>query len=262
MTWFSGKKEEDFEAEGFEEPLTARRGPRLVEGGVTLRDQINKRWGNRDKRSDGWIGDSAHQARKSDHNPDSQGWVHAIDVDEDLRGSNMDMEWLARQLMAYARNKRGGSARLKYLVYEDRISSGTYSRRFWVWRHGNWGHQQHMHVSFTTQGETDGSKWDIPILMDGQEDVWDGKIPFFDVLEDAIRSGTKNKATWRLACRLKELGFYSGTVQPLYEQGYPKNAVRAMQDWMGWERREYDAKVHKTIFGKVPYMDDDGYEGF
>jgi hypothetical protein len=117
-----------------------------------------------------------------------------------------------------------------------------------------------MHISFTKEGEQDGSKFDIPILMDGKAGVWDGNIPFFDVLEDAIASGAKNKATWRLACRLKELGFYSGGIQPEGEQGYPKNAVRAMQDWMGWDRREYDEKVHKAIFGKVPFSKNDDYE--
>jgi hypothetical protein len=42
---------------------------KLCAGGVRLRDQIDRRWPNRDKRSDGWIGDSDHAARKSDHNP-------------------------------------------------------------------------------------------------------------------------------------------------------------------------------------------------
>ncbi len=34
--------------------------PRLVAAGVTLRAQVNKRFPNRDKTSDGWIGDRAH----------------------------------------------------------------------------------------------------------------------------------------------------------------------------------------------------------
>lgn len=52
---------------------------------VTLRAEINKAHPNRDKRSDGWVGDTSHSARKSDHNPDySQGGVvRAIDVDKD-----------------------------------------------------------------------------------------------------------------------------------------------------------------------------------
>jgi hypothetical protein len=236
-------------------------GWKPVEGITTLRRQVDKRWPNRDKRSDGILGDAAHAARKSDHNPDSRGYVHALDIDEDFRGSNMDSEWFARQLIAYARNRYAGSARLKYVVYEDRIASPTYSRQFWSWRNGEWGHQHHIHVSFTTHGEQDGSNFDLPILVDGKPGLWDGKIPFFDVLEDAISSGAKNKATWRLACRLAELGFFTGDPAPLYQQGYPKNAVRKMQDWMGWERSEYNEKTHEAIFGKVPFSNSDEYEG-
>jgi hypothetical protein len=50
---------------------------------IRARTAVNTRWPKRDKTSDGWIGDEAHQARTSDHNPDSRGIVHAIDVDKD-----------------------------------------------------------------------------------------------------------------------------------------------------------------------------------
>lgn len=58
--------------------------PVLVRG----RAEINRAWPTRLERaalhdSDGWIGDTSHSARKSDHNPDANGIVHAIDVDID-----------------------------------------------------------------------------------------------------------------------------------------------------------------------------------
>jgi len=92
-----------------------------VAGVTVMRNQINKRWPDRDKRSDGVVGDLAHQARPSDHNPDSRGYVHAVDIDEDLRGSKNDNIWLADQIIAYARMRRSGSSRLKYVVYEEKL---------------------------------------------------------------------------------------------------------------------------------------------
>lgn len=50
---------------------------------VRARTALDTRWPKRDRKSDGWIGDKNHQARTSDHNPDSRGIVHAIDVDKD-----------------------------------------------------------------------------------------------------------------------------------------------------------------------------------
>lgn len=141
---------------------------KLVAAGVTLRDQINRRFPNRDKRSDGWIGDAAHSARKSDHNPDRNGWVHALDIDENMgrgrwRNGRAAMR-LADQLRQYAASGLPGSERVKYIVYEGKLSSGTYKNRWWQWRPGNWGHYQHIHVSFTAAAQKDGSLFPLPIL--------------------------------------------------------------------------------------------------
>ena len=136
---------------------------RLVEAGVTLRDQVNRRFPKRDKASDGWIGDQAHRARRSDHNPDKDGWVHAIDIDADL-GAKGDAERLADQLLELARNRKDGG-RLKNIVFRNRVASGTYPETFWEWRHdATLGHQSHIHVSFTDRAEDDGSPFACPIL--------------------------------------------------------------------------------------------------
>lgn len=223
---------------------------KLVAGGEVLRSQVNSRWPNRDKRSDGTKGDSAHAARVSDHNPDSKGVVHALDIDEDLKGSNNDNVWFADQLIAYARTRKPGSERLLNVVYENRVASGTYSTNYWTWRNGNYGHDIHMHISFSNKGETDAMKFNIPILM-GKGGQWDGAVPFFDILLNASVNGATSTATWRLACRLSELGFFEGTVQPDGKQAFPSKAIKNMQDYMGWDRALYNAKIHKTIWKEL-----------
>ena len=142
--------------------------PKLVAGGVKLRDQINKKFPNRDRRSDGWIGDLAHQRRKSDHNPDARGYVHALDIDHNMgkgekrKGENAQK--LADELIEYARRGTPGSERLKYVIYNNQIASGTFKDRYWVWRKGNYGHTQHIHISFTNTGESDSRPFPLPIL--------------------------------------------------------------------------------------------------
>lgn len=136
----------------------------LCAGGAALRDQVNKRFPKRDKTSDGWIGDTAHAERKSDHNPDSKGIVHAWDLDQDF-GAPGDPETFCTQLLAYARAGKDGG-RLKYVIYEGRIASGTYADKFWKWRpyDGANAHTKHIHLSFTNRADRDGSPWRLPIL--------------------------------------------------------------------------------------------------
>jgi hypothetical protein len=143
---------------------------RLVAAGVTLRAQVNKRWPTRKKASDGWIGDRAHAARKSDHNP-LNGYVYALDIDADLLGpgkkarSRKVAQELADQLIEYARSGEPGFDRLLYVVFNNQIASGTYSKQFWTWRKGSWGHENHIHVSFSDVNPVTGRrKFPLPIF--------------------------------------------------------------------------------------------------
>jgi hypothetical protein len=142
---------------------------KLVPAGVTLRKQTDLRWPGRDRRSDGWVGDAAHSARKSDHNPDKDGWVHALDIDENMgkRGpwrNGRTARQLANQLRLYAASDLPGADRIKYVVYEGRLTSGTYRATWWKWRKGNWGHYQHIHISFTSKAKKDERVFPLPIL--------------------------------------------------------------------------------------------------
>lgn len=141
---------------------------KLVPAGVTLRSQIDKKWPKRDRRSDGWIGDTAHAARVSDHNPDKSGWVHALDIDENLGvglfRNGRQARTLADELVVYAKSGLPGSKRIKYVVYEGKLASGTYKSAWWRWRPGNWGHTFHIHVSFTADAEKDPRPFPLACL--------------------------------------------------------------------------------------------------
>jgi hypothetical protein len=132
--------------------------PKLSNAAEQLRSEINTKYPNRDKRSDGWIGDTAHNARKSDHNPDKQGWVRAIDIDSDLvKGSSKESWLLAEQIKTIARK---GDKRLSYIIHQHRIAS---PRQNWAWRvyKGSNPHVSHLHISFTKSGDLDGKAFGI-----------------------------------------------------------------------------------------------------
>jgi len=141
---------------------------KLVPGGVKLRAQLDARFPRRDKSSDGWIGDRAHAARASDHNPDRLGWVHALDIDENFgtglfsRGRNARA--LADQMIAYAASGLPGSDRVKNVVFENQVASGTYRSTWWRFRGSGYGHTQHIHISLTSKAQTNGALWPLPIL--------------------------------------------------------------------------------------------------
>ena len=141
---------------------------KLVAGGVTLRDQINERFPDRDKSSDGWVGDAAHVGRASFHNPDKNGWVHALDIDENFGvgkwRNGRNAKALADQLVAYAASGLPGANRVLHVVYEDQVASGSYKSSWWKFRGAGYAHFQHIHISFTDKAQKDGQVWPLPIL--------------------------------------------------------------------------------------------------
>ena len=137
--------------------------PVLCKAGQQLREQFDDTFADRDRRSDGWIGDLRHSARPSDHNPDPEtGVVRAIDVDRDVHKSGKPdlMPDIADQLRLAA---KAGEKRISYIIFAGRIAS---SRMGWRWRKysGSNPHNAHCHISFTKQGDQDGSFFNIPLL--------------------------------------------------------------------------------------------------
>lgn len=132
--------------------------PRLSHAAIQLREQIDDAFPDRDRTSDGWIGDTRHSARKSDHNPDVQGWVRAIDIDADL-GSKGLMPYLADQLRTCARK----DGRISYIIFNGRICSSLMG---WRWRtyKGSSPHKHHCHVSFKKTADNDRKFFQVPML--------------------------------------------------------------------------------------------------
>jgi hypothetical protein len=137
--------------------------PRLSKAASQLREQFDDTFPDRDRRSDGWIGDTRHASRPSDHNPDPiTGVVRATDTDADVHKSGKPdlMPDIADQLRLAAKH---GEKRISYLIFRGRIAS---SRMGWRWRpyKGSNPHNHHLHCSFTKAGDEDGSFFNIPLL--------------------------------------------------------------------------------------------------
>ena len=135
--------------------------PWLCAAGVKLREQINECYPDRDKRSDGWIGDSRHAATKSDHNPDGKtGVVRAIDIDSDLGAQKNLPHYLADQLRTAAKS---GDNRIAYIIFNKKIASPILN---WKWRNykGIDPHTSHLHISFTKAGDKNGLRFNVPVL--------------------------------------------------------------------------------------------------
>lgn len=134
--------------------------PRRAHSLQTLLGQINDLAPNRSKVSDGWIGDPAHAARKSDHNPDENGIVNALDITHDPRGG-MDGEAFSEAL------RDAKDSRIKYVIWNRRIMSGKDGPSPWQWRKydGSNPHTKHVHISVNSDAD---APWRLP--YDARED--------------------------------------------------------------------------------------------
>lgn len=94
--------------------------PRPAKSLLVLFDEVNTRFPNRSKASDGMLGDAAHATRESDHNPwvkdGTTGVVTAADITDDSAPGVPEIADLIVQTLVARRDRR-----VKYIIHEGRI---------------------------------------------------------------------------------------------------------------------------------------------
>lgn len=112
-----------------------------------FRAEVNGLWPNRDKKSDGTIGDLAHQGTNSDHNPDPDGSVDAWDMDVD----GVDVQ---KVIAAALRHES-----IQYVIYNRRITSRTWGLGTWRPYDGASPHTEHVHFNTRPSHENSTKPW-------------------------------------------------------------------------------------------------------
>jgi hypothetical protein len=157
-----------------------------------LRSQIDTAHPNRSKASDGWIGDEAHrQDTTSDHNPDANGVVRALDITHDP-ANGVDINKLSDALVA------SRDLRIYYIIANGLIcvpqkqSWTTDCGWKWLPYAGSNPHTSHMHIS--VYGDYDNTTdWKINEEDDMKitEDIARELYPMF------LHRKPENENAWR-----------------------------------------------------------------
>jgi hypothetical protein len=108
--------------------------PRLAPALERLLREVNTAWPGRSRTSDGWLGDAAHRARTSDHNPNEDGLVLALD----LTSSGINMQ----QLLVDATHHPA----CWYVIHRGLLYSRTHHFTA-VPYYGANAHMDHVHVN-------------------------------------------------------------------------------------------------------------------
>lgn len=172
-------------------------GWRLAKSLEILRSQVNAKYPNRSKNSDGSVGDTSHSSRVSDHNPGADGVVRAIDITHDP-GVGFDSYKFADMLL------KKQDKRIKYIISNRRIGSGPGGVSPGVWRpyNGKNPHNHHCHISVVADGRGDDtSQWDIDGSLMPAPDAKPYVAP-----PPTLRKGAKGEIVEKLQGRLNAHG--------------------------------------------------------
>lgn len=153
---------------------------RLAPALVTLLRQVDAAYPQRSKRSDGTLGDASHRARKSDHNPDSDGTVNALDITHGPywlgpKGT-VDAGVLAADLVA------SNDPRLAYVIFAGRICDAGGR---WRPYSGPSPHLEHIHISIVHDAKWERfvAPWQLPHFGGSQPAPLPNPTP---IIEEAL----------------------------------------------------------------------------
>lgn len=122
---------------------------RLAKSLAALRGEVDARWPERSKISDGTLGDPAHAARVSDHNPNAAGVVRAFDCTgegAETQARDVPGEWLFQHIITLGRAGHPALSNHGYVIHDGRAA---YASKGWeiVPYKGASSHPHHVHIS-------------------------------------------------------------------------------------------------------------------
>lgn len=169
---------------------------------ATFRAEVNAAYPNRDKTSDGTIGDAAHAGTDSDHNPDRDGTVDAWDMDVDLgvKDAAAAIERMKKKFEAHESSQ--------YWIHDGRIAS-----RDWGWQrrryYGTNPHDKHVHWNGRDSHQRSTKPWGITEGVDVTRDECKQAVREILTREPIQLVGGPAKrlaaARWRTTLTLPEL---------------------------------------------------------
>ena len=136
---------------------------------IQLAKQLDEAYPERHA-ADGTLGNAAHSARTSDHNPDDNRIVHALDQGEVVENDAFNVA----EAIRISKDRR-----IKYVIHEGRMYSSYWKNVIppFTWRpySGTNMHTNHTHYSVLTVYDNDVSPWaigggdDMAILTDNEQ---------------------------------------------------------------------------------------------
>jgi hypothetical protein len=212
-------------------PSGPYQGPwRVARSIITLANEVDASYPNRSRTSDGTLGNTAHQNRDSDHNPNiDDGTVNvvtAIDITEDV-GDGLDMRVL------FDRFRAGRDPRIKYMIHQGEICKTYFNRGYepWEWQPytGENAHLSHGHLSVSAAKSLydDPRSWNIGADMADHPPTTQGELnathaiseepTYFGVWPSYVDAGlTTVPDSWRFpAIRLDLAWLHNKAIAPL-----------------------------------------------